>query len=117
MSDQIQESTNHTRQIGEGVFAVTTTDHPPEEVVALFVRRAKPDPDHFTETWIYSDAYVAPELGAPVTYKLAYSTFMASIWDNSDQFVPHIRGVFPKFATGTIRIDTHTVDGQTIPAR
>ena len=117
MNDQEQKNTHHARQIGEGVFAVTAPDQPSEEAVALLVKRQNPDPDHFTQTWIYSEAYVGPtEPTSPVTYQFSYFTFASALWDDPDELAIYLRGTLPKFATGPIKIDTHTVTRLTIPA-
>lgn len=116
MNDQEQKNPHHPRQVGEGVFAVTAPGQPSQEAVALFVRRPKPDPDNFTETWIYSEAYVEPANSAePVVYQLSYFTYLSDLWDDPNLFGNWVRATLPSFATGSIKVDTHTVTRVTMP--
>ena len=117
MNDQEQQNILHPRQTGEGVFALSPPGRPMQEAVALLVQGQKPDPDSFTETWIYSAAYVeTTEPTTPVTYQISYFTYVAALWNDPNEVAIYLRENLPNFATGPIKIDTHTVTRLTIPA-
>jgi hypothetical protein len=116
MNDQEQQRGPITpEETGEGVFALTAPHAPTVEAVAFIVQPAIPNPNDFTETWIYSAAYVEPsEAISPMSYKFTFVAKVEDIPNNPADAAAYLRAKFPKFATGPINFDTHTVTRETI---